>query len=121
MLSELVRLLDDFEKGNLDDEKGKFVELEGKSILLYGAGNIGKRLYQNLKNNKLNIVGFIDRNENLDKSAYEVEVYLPQSEKLNKYKENGIVILSALFSLNTVKEIKSSLHLLGFKKCVCTS
>ncbi|NLU27575.1 MAG: FkbM family methyltransferase, partial [Hungateiclostridium thermocellum] len=39
MLSELVRLLDDFEKGNLDDEKGKFVELEGKSILLYGAGN----------------------------------------------------------------------------------
>ncbi|UWV47076.1 FkbM family methyltransferase [Acetivibrio thermocellus] len=115
MLSELVRLLDDFEKGNLDDEKGKFVELEGKSILLYGAGNIGKRLYQNLKNNKLNIVGFIDRNENLDKSAYEVEVYLPQSEKLNKYKENGIVILSALFSLNTVKEIKSSLHLLGFK------
>lgn len=115
MLTKLMDLLEEFKMGKLDDGKGKFVELEGESLLLYGAGNVGKKLYQNLKNNKLNIVGFIDRNVHLDKSGYEVEIYPPESEKLNKYKENGIVILSALFSLNTIKEIKDFLRLLGFK------
>ncbi|PHV71352.1 FkbM family methyltransferase [Sporanaerobium hydrogeniformans] len=112
---DLEKMLDDFENNLLDKNMDKVVELDKKSILLYGAGNIGKKLYRKLKEGTFNIVGFIDKNKEIDKSIYEVNVYLPEAVELEEYKSKAVVILAGLFSLSVTKDIKNRLYELGFK------
>lgn len=114
-IDTLESLLKNFEKGTLETDNSKLCNLGEKQIMLYGAGNIGKRLYKNLKDNGINIICFIDRNENIDFSQYEVPIYRPESEMLTKLKSTGYVILSALFSLNICNEIRMNLKEIGFE------
>ncbi len=110
----IEELLEKFKKGTLEVSEDKLGNLTSKQIMLYGAGNIGKRLYKNLKENKINVVCFIDRNISIDYSKYEIPVYHPESEMLKKYKKSGYVILSGLFSFNICNEIKEQLLKFGF-------
>lgn len=114
-LKKLEELLERFANGTLEVSQGKLEGLESKKIMLYGAGNIGKRLYRNLKDNGIDILCFVDRNRNLDISKFDVPVYHPESTELSKLKESGTIILSALFSLNICNEIKNQLNQIGFR------
>lgn len=114
-INTLEELLENFEKGNLENEGDKLSELNNKNIILYGAGNIGKRLYKNLKENNLNVCFFLDRSNNIDNTKYEIPIYHPEDKKLSEFKEDSYVILSALFSVRLCDEIKLELHNLGFK------
>lgn len=111
----LEELLDNFKNNILETSSNKLGDLRSKRILLYGAGNIGGKLYKNLKESGVDVVCFIDRNKNLDLSKFEISVYHPENGDLEKFKENGYVILSALFSLNLCTEIKRQLSDIGFK------
>ncbi|WP_296560065.1 FkbM family methyltransferase [uncultured Acetobacterium sp.] len=114
-IDTLESLLGDFEKGTLETDSNKLCDLDKKQIILYGAGNIGKRLYKNLKDNGINTICFIDRAKSTDFSGFEVPIYHPEDEMLIKFKSTGYVILSALFTLNTCNEIKLNLKKLGFE------
>lgn len=110
----LEELLDKFENGTIESNESKLGNLNNKQIMLYGAGNVGKKLYKNLRDNNIEIACFIDRNKNIDQSKYEVPVYQPESKELEVFKKTGYVILSALFSLNVYNGIKKYLLETGF-------
>lgn len=112
---KIEELLRKFESGELEAGESKLGDLKDKEIILYGAGNIGKKLYKNLKDNDVKIICFMDCNKKIDSSKYEVPIYHPESEELLKFKETGYIILSALFSLNICNDIKKYLSQLGFK------
>lgn len=114
-VATLEEILDKFQDGTLDVTDDKIGCLKDKEIMLYGAGNIGKRLFNNFKDNKIQVTCFIDRNRNLDFSKYEVPIYHPECQELAEKRETGYVILSALFSLSQCSEIKENLIELGFK------
>ncbi|MBU3176437.1 FkbM family methyltransferase [Clostridium estertheticum] len=112
---KLEELLEKFENNTLEVSQNKLGDLKSKQIMLYGAGNIGKKLYRNLKDNEIDIVCFIDRNRDINDSKYNVPIHHPESEQLTKLKEKGYIILSGLFSLNICNEIKEQLFKIGFK------
>lgn len=114
-IGDLESILEKFKQGTLETKTDKMQFPQGKPILLYGAGNIGKRLYKNLIDTNIQVVCFIDRNSNLGTTLYDVPIYQPESKQLEAYKKNGYIILSGLFSLNICNEIKNHLYSLGFK------
>lgn len=111
----LEEILEKFQNGTFEVTNDKIGCLKDKEIMLYGAGNIGKKLYKIFKDNEIQVICFIDRNSNLDSSKYEVPIYHPDYREFADMKETGYVILSALFSLNQSSEIKGKLFELGFK------
>ncbi|OOM16263.1 FkbM family methyltransferase [Clostridium saccharobutylicum] len=114
-IENLIEVLEKFEKGTLENYESQLKHLETKDIMLYGAGNIGKKLYSTLNESCINVKCFLDKNQKINLTNYKIPVYYPEDEVLNSLKENGYVILSALFSKNVCKEIKSYLMNLGFK------
>lgn len=111
---ELTEILERFKQGTLQEDACALENLKSCSILLYGAGNIGKKLYSCLKENGIDVIGFLDRADT-NSSNYEVPVYHPESRDIAKFKKNTHVILSALFPLNLSAEIKRQLSELGFE------
>jgi tRNA A37 threonylcarbamoyladenosine dehydratase len=65
MVRDLEDLLERFENNKLEISESKLSDLKTKQILLYGAGNVGKRLYRNLKENGIEVICFIDRNKSI--------------------------------------------------------
>lgn len=114
-IQSLEEMLDNFQKGLLEEAQDKLENLKEKQILLYGAGNIGKRLFKNFQEVGIEVKCFIDRNMKIDSSKYSVPVYQPEDDSLIKYKQNGYLILSALFPLNLCSEIRQQLLNIGFK------
>lgn len=115
IINKLESLLSDFENGVLETGNDMLCNIDGKQIILYGAGNIGKKLYVDLKGNRINVICFIDRFKITDFSQYEVPIYHPEDDNLTELKQTGYVILSGLFSLNICREIKLNLKELGFE------
>lgn len=113
-INELNQLLDDFKNGKLETDSSKIFDLQGREIYLYGAGNIGKRLYVALRDNGISIAGFIDQNPNINISDIRVPVYLPDDPALIVKRGTCTVILSGLFSLRVCKDIKKNLKAIGF-------
>lgn len=111
---DVENMLNRFGQGILEQDNSKLRDLRGKSILLYGAGNIGKRLYRTLKEVHIHVVGFIDRDSALDPNDYPIPVYQPESDQLLPLKNSAYVILSALFPNNICQEIKEFLSKLSF-------
>jgi len=114
-VKKLEALLENFKNGTLEADENKLDIFNFKQVILYGAGNIGKKLYRSLKDNGIEIVCFIDRNRNIDRSKYEVPVYHPEDKELLDFREKGNIILSALFPLCVCNEIKKQLRDIGFK------
>ncbi len=113
-INELNQLLDDFKNGKLETDTSKIFDLQGREIYLYGAGNIGKRLYSALSANGISIAGFIDRNPEISLSNSTIPVYLPDDPALIIKRRTCTVILSGLFSLMVCKDIKAKLTAIGF-------
>lgn len=114
-LNDLHELLDRFATGTLETDKSKPEDLRGRQLYLYGAGNVGKRLFHNLKANGITVAGFIDRNPAVTLPGIDVPVHLPDDPALATVRDNCTVILSGLFPLKACSDIKAKLSALGFR------
>ena len=114
-LNDLHHLLRQFEAGQLETNAKKFADLRGHEIFLYGAGNIGKRIYHSLRANDIAVAGFIDRNSNINLPDIPVPVHLPDDPSLASRRPSCTVILSGLFPVSTCNEIKATLGAIGFR------
>lgn len=110
----IKKFLDDIENNNLQEDN-KSIVIENKKVFLYGAGNIGKKMASILKNCNLNLLGFIDRNSQLPKEILNLNVYNPEDNKLDEYKDEAYIVLSGFFHLKQCEQIKLYLNELGFK------
>ena len=81
-------------------------------VILYGAGNIGRRLYKNLSDSGIDVKCFFDKNVKAIKGI-NIPIYHPEISVADF--KNTNIILSGLFSLNLCKEIKDYLKELGYK------
>lgn len=111
----IEQFLNDLENKNIKKSNNS-INIENKKVFLYGAGNIGKKMAKILKESNVNLLGFIDRNEQLPKEILNLNVYIPEDDIINEYKEESYIILAGLFHLKQCEEIKSYLNKLGFKK-----
>lgn len=114
-MNELDALLKQFEVGSLETDASKLDSLQGRLIYLYGAGNVGKRLYHSLKASGIEVAGFIDRNPSARPAGISVPVHLPNDPDLVPMRNSSIVILSGLFPLKVCNDIKENLTTLGFR------
>ena len=81
-------------------------------VILYGAGNIGRKLYKNLSDSGIDVKCFFDKNVKAIKGI-NIPIYHPEISVADF--KNTNIILSGLFSLNLCKEIKEYLKELGYK------
>jgi FkbM family methyltransferase len=114
-LNDLDQLLRKFELGTLESDQGKLGALGDRPLYLYGAGNMGKRLYRQLSANGISIAGFIDRNPAAKHNGIAIPSFTPDSPELEAAKISATIILSGLFPLKVCQEIKATLTALGFQ------
>lgn len=114
-LNDLHQLLQRFESGTLETDKDKLGDLRDRQLYLYGAGNVGKRLFHNLKANDIAVTGFIDRNPAARPTSVDAPVHLPNDPTLAAVRETCTIILSGLFPLKVCQDIKATLAVLGFR------
>lgn len=86
----------------------KFSAIAPKNIYLYGAGNLGKKLYIALKNKNIAVSGFIDKRAEQLKNIDGKNIYTAE-DFLNLQTENAVVILAGLFSPAVETEIRHDL------------
>lgn len=77
-----------------------FNECGYKKIAIYGAGDLGNLLYNELKNTSIRIICFIDRNAEGLKQIDGIPVVLPQD--LKKCEEMDIVIVTPVGSYGAI-------------------
>lgn len=95
-------------------------DLYEKQVLLYGAGNLGRKLYECFKKNGVFISGFIDQNAGeLQAKWLNVPVWYPESDILNYYTNDGLVILAGLFGCTQENAICKKIYDIGFSS-VCS-
>ncbi len=87
-------------------------DLSNKKVIIYGAGKIGKRIYQTLKKDNISIDRFWDNNYSLHTSIDEVPVDKPNLEFLEK---DNVFIIVTIYAKNVTEEIVSQLSASGFK------
>lgn len=114
-VTDLNDVLLRFELGTLESDGSKLSGLSECTIFLYGAGNIGRRLYSNLISNGISIKGFIDRNKDIALPGISLPVYQPDAPDLEGDKEKSVIIIAGLFSVSVCSDIKTTLSVLGYK------
>lgn len=80
-------------------------------IILYGAGNLGKKLYEELTRAGIEVVGIIDRNA--AQIAFHGKVCTLE-EAQSRFDKNVPVLLSGLFGKKNEKIIREDLQAAGF-------
>ena len=90
-----------------------FSDFHAQSILIYGAGNLGKKLHTCLAENNIQPIGFIDRNAGLCSAP--APVFVPDAEELRPYRETAVVILAGLFGRTQDGVIRRTLSGIGFR------
>lgn len=80
-------------------------------VILYGAGNLGKKLYQELTYTGIEVIGIIDRNA--AKIVFHGKVCTIDEAK-NLFNRNVPIVLSGLFGKKNEMTIKGDLRAAGF-------
>lgn len=88
-----------------------FSLFRSQPILLYGAGNLGKKLHACLVQNGIQPLGFIDRNA--ERCTVPAPAFLPDAEELRPYRD-AVVILAGLFGRTQDVAIRKTLQKIGF-------
>lgn len=114
-LKDLDQLLREYQLGTLEIDQDKLGALGDRPLYLYGAGNIGKRLYHQLSANGISVAGFIDRNPAAKHEGIAIPTFTPDSHELEAAKTSATIILSGLFPLKVCQEIKAALAAMGFQ------
>ena len=100
-----------FESLHAPIEVHGFSDFRSQPILLYGAGNLGKKLHACLVQNGIQPLGFIDRNA--ERCTVPAPVFLPEAEELRPYRD-AVVILAGLFGRTQDAAIRKTLQKIGF-------
>lgn len=81
-----------------------FIDNNYKSIAIYGMGEVGNRLYNELKDSKINVLYAIDESS---WSAYsDIRII-----NIDDYKEVDVIVVSAIFDFdNIIKEISEKVN-----------
>lgn len=96
---------------NLEDY---FLKNQINTIAIYGAGNLGELLYDELKNsNKIHIKYFIDQS-NINGNLYKIPII--NLEQIHNVEEIDFIIVTPIYAYD---EIRENLNKLGFKKLMC--
>ena len=90
-----------------------FSAFQAQPLLLYGAGNLGKKLYACLVGNGIEPHGFIDRNA--ARCSTSAPVYAPHAPELVPHCKDSVVILAGLFGWTQDRAIRRSLAGIGFR------
>jgi len=90
-----------------------FSLFRSQPILLYGAGNLGKKLHACLVQNGIQPLGFIDRNA--QGCTAPAPVYVPDAPELTPYYKDSVVILAGLFGRTQDGAIRRVLAEIGFR------
>lgn len=86
-----------------------------KKILLYGAGNLGRALFDCLRKNNIEVIGLIDeKSHELD--FQDGVLYALNDVELKQFTNHAVVILAALFSIEQDCSIRKKLKKLGFRE-----
>lgn len=108
-------LLSGFQTDNIEKRKIKYKlpfkkEELGKEIVLYGAGNVGRDFYFQVKDMGCNVLAWIDKNP----QYYHIYgLKIEDKLSVHKYKDKKIII--AVKNENVMNEIKSELVSMGAK------
>jgi 2-polyprenyl-3-methyl-5-hydroxy-6-metoxy-1,4-benzoquinol methylase len=90
----------------LEEVKNSIIKrFEGKKLIIYGAGSASKSLFQDLRK-KLQIVAFIDRNEELNNTKFAGEIDIQPPENLKDMDFDSILITP----IKQQKDIVKLLH-----------
>ena len=100
-----------FESLHAPIEVHGFSDFRSQPILLYGAGNLGKKLHACLVQNGIQPLGFIDRNA--ERCTVSAPAFLPETEELRPYRD-AVVILAGLFGRTQDVAIRKTLQKIGF-------
>ncbi len=100
-----------FESLHAPIEVHGFSDFRSQSILLYGAGNLGKKLHACLVQNGIQPLGFIDRNAK--RCTVPAPAFLPDAGELRPYRD-AVVILAGLFGRTQDAAIRKTLQKIGF-------
>ena len=92
---------------------GGFSAWKESKILLYGAGNLGRKLYACLMENGVQPICFIDRNAAACSTP--VSAFIPTAKELEPYHEDAVVILAGLFGRTQDAMIRHCLREEGFR------
>jgi len=88
------------------------------AVFLYGAGNLGKKLFHCFEENDIHVFGFIDRRSDSLKVKLGA-VFSLDDTALNPYIADSVVVLSGLFGRAQERNIRNALGKRGFSH-VCS-
>ena len=113
-LSADINPLDQFFESLYENaETHGFSDFRAYPILLYGAGNLGKKLYSCLVGNGIQPLGFIDRNAS--RCSAPAPVFSVDTAALMPQYRDAVVILAGLFGRTQDREIRRILESVGFQ------
>ena len=95
----------------INDDIDYMKYLKNKEIIIFGAGDCGKRLYVKLKKHHFNVIGFCDNNEKL-KASIIIENIQCFGNVKDAWKQNGNTVL-IVASDNYKSEMKKELLEIG--------
>lgn len=94
-------------------------KLSQNQVWIYGAGNMGRKVYNYLKSCEVNIGGFLDIKAAGGYILFDKPVVHPGSSMISHHcKNNELIIISILFSQNNLEEIREDLIKWGYKEII---
>lgn len=87
-------------------------DLQSRRVILYGAGNLGKKLYRCLNGQDIPIAGVIDKNAE-QRKIENLPIWKPDADELVSYMPGSIVVLSGLFGRTEEEKIRNNLIKIG--------
>lgn len=91
--------------------------LKCKKVIIYGAGDVGKRLYDLMENNGITVAFFIDKRASVYKDYQGKKVYVPESlQSLDSKSEYCILI--AFKNVFQHEQVARNLQRQGFKNII---
>lgn len=94
--------------------KEQLKRISGKTIYLYGAGSFGKETYSFLKENGIDIRGFLDLRAEEIKECCGKPVYDLNNPVLTKQKEEAVVLFSIVMDKDVRKKVMEEIRESGF-------
>ena len=92
--------------------------LNGKKIIIYGAGKIGKRVYQSLLLFGFRTDFFWDNNAELIENFDKISIIKPEVQSIPLEQRNDYVIIITIFAENISYEISSNLSKIGYNDVI---
>jgi len=92
--------------------------LNGKKIIIYGAGKIGKRVYQSLLQFGFKTDFFWDNNAELIENFDKISIIKPEVQSIPLEQRNDYVIIVTIFAENVSHEISNNLSKIGYNNII---